>query len=87
MMQATEDGVGDHLAIRLWLNWLVKGARDALLHALVWPGVIEVGLILLHYPAEMALAQNEEEVQAFAPYTTQESLTNGVYFGRLIGRD
>jgi hypothetical protein len=47
MMQATEDGVGDHLANRVWLNWLVKGAWDALADALVRAGMIEIGLILL----------------------------------------
>jgi len=43
--------------------------------------VIEIGLILLHCLAEMALAQDEEEVQAFAPHAAQESLANGVGFG------
>ena len=48
--------------------------------------MIEVGLVLPHDLAEMRLIEDEEEVQAFAPYTAQESLTNGVGFGCLIGR-
>ena len=47
--------------------------------------MIEVGLVLLHGPAEMALIEDEEEVQAFAPHTAQESLANGIGLGRLIG--
>jgi len=48
--------------------------------------VIEVGLVLLHDLAEMAVVEDEEEVEAFAPHTAQESLAYGVGLGRLIGR-
>ena len=47
--------------------------------------MIEVGLILLHCLVQMALVQDEEEIETFAPYTAQESLANGVGLGRLIG--
>ena len=84
-MQATEDWVRDdlsHVLLLVRLRWL---ARDVLVDALVGSGVIEVGLILLHCLMEMALAQYEEEVEAFAPHIAKESLANGVALGRLIG--
>ena len=84
-MQSTKDWVRDDLShvLRLRLLWR---AWDVLADALVRPGVIEVSLILLHCLVEMALVQDQEEVEAFAPYTTQESLANGVGLGSLIGR-
>ena len=85
-MQATEDWLSDDLAPVLLLLRLLWRAGDALLDALVRPGVIEVGLILLHCLLEMALAQDNEEVKAFAPHTAQESLANGIDLGCLIGR-
>jgi len=48
--------------------------------------MIEIDLILLHGSIELPLAQDNEEVQAFTPYTAQESLANSVGLGSLIGR-
>ena len=84
-MQSTEDWVRDDLSHGLLLR-LLRRARDVLADALVRSGVIEEGLILLHCLVEMALVQDQEEVEAFAPYTAQESLADGVGLGRLIGR-
>ena len=84
-MQATEDWLSDDLAPVLLLLRLLWRAGDALVDALVRSGVIEVGLNLLHCLLEMALAQNKEEVEAFAPHTAQKSLANGVGLGCLIG--
>ena len=47
--------------------------------------MIEVGLVLPDDLAEMRLIEDEEEVQAYAPQTAQESLANGVGLGCLIG--
>ena len=48
--------------------------------------MIEVGLVLLHDLAEMTLVEDEEEIQAFAPHTAQESLANGVGLAGFIRR-
>jgi hypothetical protein len=34
--------------------------RDALLDPLMWSGVVEVRLVLLHDPVQMALVENDE---------------------------
>lgn len=82
-MQAAEDRVShDRSHVLLWL---LRWTGNALVDALLRPGVIEVGLILLQCLAEMTFVQDEEEVEAFAPYTAQESLANGIGHGRLIG--
>ena len=58
-MQATKDWVRDDLSPVLLLLRLLWRARDVLVNALVGPGVIEVGLILLYCLIEMAvLAEN-----------------------------
>ena len=84
MMKATEDGVGDDLSGSLRLMRFLR-AGDALLDPLVWSGVIEVGLVLLDCPIQMAPVENEETVQALSPYTTQKSFADSVGLGRLIG--
>jgi hypothetical protein len=40
--------------------------------------MVEVGLILLHDLAQMALIQDQEEVQAFSPHAAQKSLAYGI---------
>ena len=72
-----------HVLVLFRLLWL---ARDVLVDALVQPGVIEVGLILLDCLMDVALAEDQEEVEAFAPHSSQESLANGVGLGCLMGR-
>ena len=57
-----------------------------LVQALMRPCMVKVGLILLHDLAQMLLAQDEEEIEAFPPHAAQESLANGVGLGNLIGR-
>ena len=47
--------------------------------------MVEVGLILLHDLAQMALIEDEEKVQAFAPQAAQKSLADGIGLRRLIG--
>jgi hypothetical protein len=47
----------------------------------VRPGVVEIGLILLHCLVEMPLVQDKEEVEVFTPYTAEESLANDIDFG------
>ena len=61
-MQATEDRESDDLAPVLLLLRRLWGAGEALAQALVRPGLVEIGLILLHDLAEMLLAQDQEEV-------------------------
>jgi len=85
-MQATEDWLGDDLALGFLLLRLFCWAGDLLVDSLVWPGMIEIGLILLHRPIEMSLTQDQEEIKAFPPRAAQESLANGIGLGRLIGR-
>jgi hypothetical protein len=84
MIKATEDGGRDDLSSCLQLIRLLR-AGDALLDALVWSSVVEVGLVLPGCPIEMALVENEEKVQALSPYTTQEPFADREGFGRLIG--
>jgi hypothetical protein len=43
--------------------------------------LIEVGLVLLHQPAEMALIEDDEEVQVFAPDTAQNHSQRALAFG------
>jgi hypothetical protein len=74
-MQAAEDGVS-HNPARLWQR--LRLARDALLDALVRAGVIEVGDVFLDDAMKMALAEDEEVVEAFSAETPQESLADGV---------
>ena len=84
MMKTTEDGVGDDLSGSMRLIRSLR-AGDVLLDALVRPGVIEVGLVLLDCPIQMALVEDEEIVEALSPYTPQKSFADSVGFGRLIG--
>ena len=67
-----------HVLLLFRLRWLARGwAYDAL----VGPGVIEVGLILLHCLMEMALAQYKQEVEAFSSHTAQEASHTALAFG------
>ena len=62
VMQATEDRESNDLApVRLLLR-LFCWARNALAQALVRSGLVEIGLILLHDLAQMALIENEKEI-------------------------
>jgi hypothetical protein len=83
-MQATENRLGDDLAPGLLLFRLLWWTRDMLVDALVWSGMVEIGLILLHGPIELLLVQDEEEVEAFTPHTAQKTLANSVGLGGLI---
>jgi hypothetical protein len=85
-MRATEDWLADDLAPGCLLLRLSWWTQDMLVHALVRPGMVEVGLMLLHRSIEMPLAQDEEKVQAFSPHTTQKALTHGVGLRRLTRR-
>ena len=60
-----------------WMTW------NPLPNALVWPGVIEVHLVLLHNSMQLVLAQEQEEVQTVSPYTTQKPLTDRIHLRRL----
>jgi len=84
MMKTTEDGVGDDLSGAMRPIRLPR-AGDALLDALVWSCVIEVGLVLVDCPIQMAFIENEEVVQTLSPYTAQKSFADSVGLGRLIG--
>jgi hypothetical protein len=60
-MQAAENRVRHDSARRRQRLWL---ARDALVDTLVGPRVIEVGDVFLDDAVKMALAEDEEVVQA-----------------------
>ena len=61
MVQATEDWVGHNpTSLGRRLGW----AGDTLLDALMGSCVIEVGHVLLDDAVEMALVEEQEEVQA-----------------------
>jgi hypothetical protein len=75
VMQAAEDRVR-HDSARLGQR--LRLARDALLDALVWSCVIEVGDVFLDDAVKMALAEDEEVVKALSAETPQESLTDSV---------
>ena len=77
VMQATKDGEADDLSRLLQVIWSVWLARDTLLDALVGSGAIEVGLILLHGPIEMALAQDQEVVEASSAAARPRSRSRG----------
>jgi hypothetical protein len=51
----------------------------------VWASLIEVVLVLPYDPAEVALIEDKEKVEAFAPYAAQESLAYGIGLGSLKG--
>lgn len=85
VMQATEDWLGDDLAPGYLRLRLFCWAGDLLVDALVRSGMVEIDLILLHDLAQMLLAQDEEEVEAFPPHAAQKPLTDGVGLRRLIG--
>ena len=53
-------------------------ARDALLETLVGPCIIEVGDVFLDDAVKMALAEDEEVVEALPAQTPQESFADGV---------
>jgi hypothetical protein len=77
-MQAAQQWARDDLSTRWWLVWSLWLAGNTLLYALVWPGIIEVRLVLFHHLVQVSLAQDEEKVQALPSHTTQEALADGV---------
>ena len=50
--------------------WSLWPARNALLDPRVWAGLIEVGHILPHHPVQVALAQDQEVVEALSSQAT-----------------
>ena len=83
-MQTAQHWMRDYLPVRwrpilsLWLAW------NTLFYPLVWPGFVEVRLILPHQSTQMPLAQDEVEVQAFSSHAAQKAFTVGVRFRRAI---
>ena len=78
VMQTAQHWMRDGLSIQRGLIWSLWMAGNALLYRLVWSGIVEVGLILLRDPMQMSLAQDEEEIQALPPHTTQKALADGI---------
>jgi hypothetical protein len=83
-MQATEDWPGDDLAPGCLLLRLFWWAGDLLVDTLVRPGMVEIGLILLHGSIEMSLTQDQEEIEALPPHAAQKTLTDGIGLRWLI---
>jgi hypothetical protein len=50
------------------------GSRDLLVDALVRASVIEVELVLLHQPGEVAFVQDQEVIEALSAQAAQEAL-------------
>jgi hypothetical protein len=44
----------------------------------MWPGIIEVRLVLFHHPVQVSLAQDEVEIQALTAHTAQKAFADGV---------
>jgi hypothetical protein len=59
--------------------------RNPLINPLVGTAVIEEGNVLSPHSSGIALAENQDVIHAFAPNTTEKSLTNGVGFWSLKG--
>jgi hypothetical protein len=62
VMQAAQQWVRDDLPTRLWLVWSLWLAGNTLLYPLVWSGMVEVRLVLLHHPVQVSLAQDETKL-------------------------
>ena len=75
-MQATQHWHTNNLTVRmireLWGTW------NALVNALMRSGLVEISDIFGYDAPEMALAQNEHVVQAFASQTTEKALAKCV---------
>jgi len=82
VMQSTEDRVRDNLFCSVQLIRL-SWAGDMLLDSLVRSTVVEVGLVFFDGPIEVALAEDEAEVQALSADTAQESFASRVGLGCL----
>ena len=77
MVEATEDRHRAYwplaaLGIPGWRLW------ERLAKALVWPRPIEVHDIFAPHAGEVALAEDEQVVQAFRPHAAQEALAGGI---------
>ncbi len=81
MMKAIENGQPDDLPRLLLQRW---GKRDGFGNLLVNPlmrtTVIEKGDILADHPSGMSFTEDQHMVQAFAPNTTEETLTQRIGF-------
>src|SRR5919202_1912208 len=75
VMEAAQHGDRAHTAARPRPRYArLEGVGDALLQALMWPGTVEVGYVLPEHASQVALAQDEQIVQAFAAHAPQEAL-------------
>src|SRR6476661_283023 len=85
VVQATQDRDGAYrpraARRRSWLR-LGQGLAEALVRSCP----VEEGDVLAEHPAEMALTEDEQVVQAFAPHAAQEALADGVRPRRAVWR-
>ena len=78
MMQATKHGKRDDLStrsgrVRRWCS------GNPLAESLVRPASVEEGDVLAEHGPEMLLSENDDVVQALAPYASEEALTHRIH--------
>jgi len=54
--------------------------RNPLLDPLMWPGLIEISHGFTDHAIQMALPQNQDVIQAFSPYASQQAFANRICF-------
>ena len=72
MMEAAKYGKRDHLASE---RWSPRTAGEALAHALLWSGAIEMADVLGEHCEQMALAQDDNVIAASGPSSSSETTT------------
>src|SRR3982751_4136917 len=60
--------------------------RERLIEALVRPRPVEVGDVLAEHAAQMALAEDEDMIEALAPHAAEEALAQRIHPRSAIGR-
>ena len=65
---------------------LLQCRGEALLQALMRPGMVEVRHVLAQHPPQVPLAQDQQVVKALAAHAPEEALAGRVLPGRAVGR-
>ncbi len=84
-MQSTQDWQGEDLAsLVIQRNRQTIPFWNLLPNALMRPGSVEEVHIRIEHALELLLLQDEQVIEAFAPHTAQEALTDRIGSWRVI---